>query len=599
MNLLKKFLYVFSDKKRQLAALLFVFIFTSILEAFGISMVGVFLNVASQPSLITEKPIIFKLYEYINFQNTDQFILTLGVFIVIIFLVKSILFFAGKVYTYSTLYGNRAAIQERLFKSYMMAPYEFHIKGNSADFINKISSETFQFVSLFSLSLIELISHSVIVFTLVILMTITSKILFLLSLLVIVPTILVFVVLSKRIKTWGKTASISRQSTVKTIAQGLGGLKETRVIGCENYFLQELNKSVTQQARIETLFQSSQFIPRTLVETLLVVTIIGFVCLSQVFLKQDFQSSVSVMGVFALASFRLVPATSQLVKCLARTRNSSYVLDILYLDLKEIGERTSLSKAATYSKEIPASHLSSSYGENLIFEHYLELKDIVYRYPNAAELSLAGVSMNIKRGESIGIIGKSGAGKTTLVDVLLALLNPESGNILVDGQSIYGKLLGWKQLVGYIPQSIFLMDDTIEHNIAFGVSDNQIDLNRLWGAIKSAQLEELVNDLPDGIQTSVGERGVRLSGGQRQRIGIARALYHQREILILDEATSALDNETEKLISESIRALAGSKTLIIIAHRLTTIEHCDRIYALEKGKIVRQGKYQDVISGGV
>lgn len=318
MNLLKKFLYVFSDRRKQLALLLFVFISTSILEAFGISMVGIFLNVASQPNLITEKPIVFKLYKYVDFQSTDQFILALGAFIVLIFLIKSVLFFGGKAYTYSTLYGNRAAIQERLFRSYMMAPYEFHIRGNSADFINKISSETFQFVSLFSLSLIELISHSVVVLVLVMLMTITSKILFLLSLLVIGPTVLVFVVLSKRIKRWGKIASISRKNTVKTIAQGLGGLKETRVIGCENHFLNELNRSVNQQARIETLFQSSQFIPRTLIETLLVLTIIGFVCLSQVFLKQDFQSSVSVMGVFALASFRLVPATSQLVQCLAK-----------------------------------------------------------------------------------------------------------------------------------------------------------------------------------------------------------------------------------------------------------------------------------------
>ncbi|MEM7591327.1 MAG: ATP-binding cassette domain-containing protein, partial [Cyanobacteria bacterium P01_A01_bin.83] len=196
---------------------------------------------------------------------------------------------------------------------------------------------------------------------------------------------------------------------------------------------------------------------------------------------------------------------------------------------------------------------------------------------------------------SIALIGKSGAGKTTLVDVILGLLQPNSGDIRVDGQSIYNNLRSWQNLIGYIPQSIFLIDDTIERNVAFGVPDHMIDRTRVEKAIRTAQLEELVEQMPQGIKTMVGERGLRLSGGQRQRIGIARALYHEREILVLDEATSALDNETEKLVSEAISSLAGTKTLIIIAHRLTTVENCDRIYMMEKGRIVKSGSYQEVV----
>lgn len=222
---------------------------------------------------------------------------------------------------------------------------------------------------------------------------------------------------------------------------------------------------------------------------------------------------------------------------------------------------------------------------------------LTYRYPGAESNALTNLSLTLRKGESIALIGKSGAGKTTLVDVLLGLLIPQSGDIKVDGLSIYGGLRSWQDLIGYIPQTIFLTDDTIERNIAFGVPDDQIDPERIAKAVHSAQLSDLVAQLPDGLQTMVGERGTMLSGGQRQRIGIARALYHEREILVLDEATSALDNETESLISEALRELSGQKTMIIIAHRLTTVEHCDRIYDMRKGQIVRSGSYQEVVLG--
>ena len=432
--------------------------------------------------------------------------------------------------------------------------------------------------------LVELCSHGIVIVVLVALMASKDIILLVVALGTLLPALLGFLTLSQRIKRWGQGSSVAREKILKAVAHGLGGLKETRVIGCEAYFQQELVVATHQEAAMETRFQSAQFIPRTLIEALLVIAIVGFICFSQLFLKQDFQSVVSTMGVFALASFRLVPAGSQFVEGLGKLKNSVYTLDALYLDLKEIEDQRLID-----------SQPKAPQAQALTFNKFLDLKNIVYRYPTAESLSLDKISLSIKQGESIGLIGSSGAGKTTLVDIILGLLVPESGDICVDGQSIYDDLSAWKRLVGYIPQSIFLLDDTVEKNIAFGVPENKIDSTRLWNAIKAAQLEELVQDLPQGVKTSVGERGVRLSGGQRQRIGIARALYHQREILVLDEATSALDNQTEQLISESIKALAGAKTLIIIAHRLTTIEHCDLIYVLEKGRVVRSGKYQDVV----
>lgn len=584
MNYFKKFLYVFEGRQRQLAFLMFIFMATSVLEVFGIGMIGPFLDLAGNPEKIQNSRILGGIYSRLQFQSDNQFIIALGAFIIFVFLVKSVLYLSSKAYTFEVLFNQRSAVRVRLLNAYMLAPYEFHLSRNSSEFIDKIVTEANRFTNLVSLPLVEFCSHAVVVITIILLMAATNMLLVLIAFATLLPAFLGFIVLSKRMKEWGKGASIARQRTVKAVNQGLGGLKETSVIGCEDFFRGEMHEHVRIEASLEALFRTSNFIPRTLIEALLMIAIIGFICFSQFFFQQDFQSIISTMGVFAVAALRLVPAGSQMLQSLGSLRNSAYTLDALYLDLKETEQPvlTSRDNAAVT-------------GEPLTFENSLELKDVVYRYPGAKTVSLNGISMSIKRGESIGLIGPSGAGKTTLVDVVLGLLRPESGDICIDGQSIYANMASWRKLVGYIPQSIYLLDETIERNVAFGVPDGEIDHTRVWQAIKAAQLEQLVKELPEGVQTSIGERGVRLSGGQRQRIGIARALYHEREILVLDEATSALDNETERLISESVEALAGAKTLVIIAHRLTTIRHCDRIYALEEGRVAKQGSYESVV----
>ena len=293
-----------------------------------------------------------------------------------------------------------------------------------------------------------------------------------------------------------------------------------------------------------------------------------------------------VMTVFAVAAIRLIPSLNLIIQGLGQIKNNLYTLDVLYTDLKEV---------ETQTKSLPKVALSLSESQTLSFNRELTIENLSFAYPQVEELALKEIRFKINRGESIGFIGKSGSGKTTLVDVILGLLKPQSGDILVDGISIYEDLRGWQNLIGYIPQSIFLTDETIEENIGFGIPQGQIDQAHLAQVIKTAQLEDLIAQSPQGLKTPVGERGVRLSGGQRQRIGIARALYHEREILVLDEATSALDNETEQLVSDAIKALSGQKTLLIIAHRLTTLEHCDRLYVLEKGRIVRAGSYQEIV----
>jgi len=304
------------------------------------------------------------------------------------------------------------------------------------------------------------------------------------------------------------------------------------------------------------------------------------------------------LSVFAVASIRMLPAASALLGSISTVRSYRYIVDKLYFDLKEVESKKLVTNLSGSVVKIASSKKAwSEEPQAMSFTNRVALQQVSYRYPNSNKSAIRDVSLTIKKGQAIALIGKSGAGKTTLVDIILGLLNPEGGDIQVDGVSIYHDIRQWQNLIGYIPQSIFLMDDTVERNIAFGVPDEQINSQRLQKALEAAQLSQLIADLPEGVKTWVGERGLRLSGGQRQRIGIARALYHEREILVLDEATSALDNETEGLVNEAIKSLSGQKTLIIIAHRLSTVEHCDRIYLMEQGTIVKEGSYEEVVLG--
>jgi ABC-type multidrug transport system fused ATPase/permease subunit len=381
---------------------------------------------------------------------------------------------------------------------------------------------------------------------------------------------------------------------VRIINHSLGGVKETRVIGCEAYFEEQMEKEAQKHCQAATLYYSYESLPRILIETVLIIFIVLFISISQIVSGDNSQDFISVLGVFAVGSIRLIPSASQFVQALAQMRSHSYTLEMLYLDLKEIEQL----KPQQMSLKAKTKLLNPAYqrSQTMKFFNKVELSNITYTYPGTSEPSIQGISLNLEKGKSIALIGKSGAGKTTLVDVILGLLEPQYGDIKVDDLSIYNTIRGWQNLIGYIPQSISLIDDTIKRNIAFGVPDIFMNHDSLHKAIEAAQLGELISQLPDGLQTQVGERGIRLSGGQRQRIGIARALYFQREILVLDEATSALDNETESLVTEAIRNLSGTKTMIIIAHRLTTVKHCDEIYMLEKGRIIKSGTYEEVVS---
>jgi len=583
---IQKFFYVVGTYRRYLLSVLFFFTLTSLIDAIGIGLIGPFINIASSPQRLAKYPLAQAIADGLNLPNLDYLIPLLGLTIVVIFLLQFLLYFIAQGYIFNFIAKLKTSLTVRLSQAYLQAPYIFHLTKNSATIGKNIAIETHSFVAQCLSPLMRVVTNGIILIVLLLLLAKTDFTFLLLILLTIVPVAIAFKYFSPRLKQWGKTSSVAQERILTILNHAFGSIKDTKIIGSENYFLDQIESQVKLQSQASSNFQFFQIIPPLIVKNSLVIFLILFVSIGTVFFAGYMKNIAGVMTVFAVAAIRLIPSLNLIIQGLGQIKNNLYTLDVLYTDLKEV---------ETQTKSLPKVALSLSESQTLSFNRELTIENLSFAYPQVEELALKEIRFKINRGESIGFIGKSGSGKTTLVDVILGLLKPQSGDILVDGISIYEDLRGWQNLIGYIPQSIFLTDETIEENIGFGIPQGQIDQARLAQVIKTAQLEDLIAQSPQGLKTPVGERGVRLSGGQRQRIGIARALYHEREILVLDEATSALDNETEQLVSDAIKALSGQKTLLIIAHRLTTLEHCDRLYVLEKGRIVRAGSYQEIV----
>ncbi len=599
---LSKILYILSGSRLQLGLLVASFVFSSVLEALGVGLIAPFLAVAADPS-IARNSFLSGLLESLNLQTDSEIVTGLAVILIVLFCLKTVVYFLCKLYILKYSYWQKNQLESRLMRTYLRIPYIFHLNKNSAVLIKNIAIESHQFTTNSLIPLLEIIANVIVMGVLLALLAYSEISLLIVALVIILPTIVVFARLSKRVKVWGEVMSTSNHNMIAAVNHGLGGLKETKVIGCESHFEDELDVYSKQYAKAAVWADGFRVLPRVSIEAILVIFLLVFIVFSQLVSGRSLSELTAVMGMFAVASIRLVPAVSQILCALGQIRFSLFALDMLCMDLKEIEKYEAKSAIAPASSDATVTALNTRHAESqtlqdsqpMPFKYDVALEGITYRYPAAEKPAIADFSLTLRKGESIALVGKSGSGKTTLVDIVLGLLQPEQGDIKVDGQSIYQDIRGWQNLLGYIPQSIFLTDSTIEQNIAYGVPPEEIDAERLQAAITAAQLEDLIDKMPDGVKTEVGERGVRVSGGQRQRIGIARALYHNREILVLDEATSALDTETEQLVSQAINSLAGSRTLIIIAHRFSTIEKCDRVYELSGGQLKQSGTYREVI----
>lgn len=598
-----KLLFILPASNRQLSFAALIFIFTSCIEALGIGIVGPFIALASDFSTIESNPWLASIYKLLGVQQENQFVAIVGLFAVSIFLLKSIAAWSTQVFITRFSDRQQRLLITKMANGYIKAPYVYHITKNSSSIIDRLIEVANTFSNTIFMPLLTTLANIFLFFALFTLLCFTSLPVMVGLLAILLPILLLFNSFAPKVRQWGKEMRESKGEIIQTVNHAFGSVKETKIIGCEQYFAARIAEQARKLEVSHRTFITFRILPRYLMESIIVISAILMISISVLFNGEGISGTTSVLGVFALASMRLLPAITNSINGVNQLRASSYTLDQIYYELSELLslQKQTENRNFSFDRSLPMGEQNHHHDRNhhqcFQFERQIQLKGITYRYPNSSKDVVLDLSLSINKGESIAFIGKSGAGKTTLVDIILGLLIPQYGDLTVDGVSIYQDLRAWKNLIAYIPQSIFLIDESIEKNIAFGVPDHLIDHDKLAKAIEVAQLTEVIANLPQGINTMVGERGILLSGGQRQRVGIARAIYHDREILVLDEATAALDNETEKLVTDSINALsANSKiTLITIAHRLSTIENCDRIYSLCDGRILKSGKYAQVI----
>ncbi len=463
----------------------------------------------------------------------------------------------------------QSSLSFELFSNYLYQPYTFHLQRNSAQLVRNAVSEVSIFRGILSSSL-QLISEFLALAGIAILLLAIEPV----GVLVVSLFFLIMVwgfhrLTSDRLLRWGAARLYHDGLRVQHLQQGLGGIKEIKLLGREDSFLAHYDLHNQKSARAWKMQTLVQNLPRQLFE-LMGITGLTVLVLGMLVQGRDASSILPTLGVFAAAAFRLLPSVNRILASIQILRSGEAVINVL------VAEREAYQR--------PAERRSAA-SEKIVFEE-MELRNVTFRYPDQERVALDTISLSIKRGEAIGLIGRSGSGKSTLLDVILGLLVPVSGSAEINGRNLQQVVAGWQSLVGYVPQNIYLTDDTLRRNIAFGLPDEQIDEAAVQRAIQAAHLQEYVSQLPDGLDTLVGERGIRLSGGQRQRVGIARALYHDPQVLVLDEATSALDESTERSVMASVNALKGKKTILVVSHRMTTIESCDKLVRLELGKIV-------------
>jgi ABC-type multidrug transport system fused ATPase/permease subunit len=566
----------------QLVGIGVLMLMGSIWEAVGVGLVLPFIAIIEKPERLNE--ILFWRQNNTPLTQGEEYewLLTLSLAFGALYIFKN-LFIAGSNYIqFKFLNEKQRKFSVLLLRSYLFKPYTFHLQNNTAKLIQNAKTETNNVFNQYLLPILVIISEFLIVlaiFSVIILANPFIAIIVIAALALL--TYLFFKIFQRTLRTIGAKRVHYEQHVVQAISQALGGIKEVKILGREKLFLDVYEENLIEDRKANFFLNFISQLPRSYFETLAVITIILIIVLTLV--QHGAMAQVlPLISLFAAAAFRLMPSATRLMNSLNTAIFYSAAVDVVYDDILE---------ARTFST--PA--LASSHSPPQPFHDRLELLDIYYSYPNTQRPALEGVSLTIKQGEMIGFVGSSGAGKTTIVDVILGLLTPSHGDIRVDGVSIYTNLSQWQRQIGYIPQSIYLSDDTLRRNIAFGLPDTTIDEEALLAAVHAAQLSTFVAGLPEGLDTIVGERGVRLSGGQRQRIGIARALYHNPGVLIMDEATAALDNQTEAGVMDAIQALSGEKTIIMIAHRLSTVMNCDRLYLMANGKVAATGTYTELI----
>lgn len=569
--------YIFKPKDRlKIVLLLIMVVIGSFMELLGVAIFSPFVEIIMESEAIRGNQYLNYFYQLMGCSDTREFLAVLAVCIIAIYIFKNIFLWVEQDFILKFSYNMQRKLSTKLLTTYLHEPYTFHLNKNVAELQRSMQEDTalFSQVLIHTLQLIaEVVVCGVIgVYLFIVSHSITAVIVGLL-----ISCVGLFTAITRRFsKRLGKDAQIYKAKLYQWVNQSMGGVKEVKVLNREEYFVQNYEKYYKLYIKGLRLNKLLSITPKYIVEAVcmtgLLIAIIVKMFYGQ---RDDIATFIPQLSVFAVAAFRLMPSVGKINEHINNILYAAPSVELIYDDLKGIED---------FQKQEVDERRAWDFNDRIV------AKGITYSYPDSDKKILDNTGCVIPKGKTVAFIGGSGAGKTTMVDIILGLLSPQLGKVMADDMNIFKNLSTWHHQIGYIPQAIYLSDDTIRNNVAFGIMEDEIDDEAVIEALRKAQLLEFAEALPDGLDTMVGDRGVRLSGGQRQRIGIARALYHDPEILVLDEATSALDNETETAVMESIESLQGMKTIIVIAHRLTTIRNADIIYEVCDGKAVERSK---------
>ena len=569
IDVINKIRIIYNKKQQIKFSFLFVLIVISgFLELIGISLILPFINVVINPEIIITNKYLNFAYKFLHITNTTKFLIFLAFLLIAVYIFKNLYMLIVYYFQYKILYDAQKDISLKLIKFYINQPYSYHLNINSSEMVRIITQDTNN-CSMFLTNMFVLLTELIVLILVIGFLFYINKVV---TTILVVLFICIFIGIFKGIKPKLKIFALNNQKyhavMIKWIQQSLGAIKDIKILQKEQFFINKYYDSSVKFTSAQKYFNFLGQLPRLLIESFVISVILSVIIF--LLLKGINASEIIIqMAVFAMAAFRLMPSMNRMQIAVNLLMFFKPSLDVVYRDLKNTNV---------------VGYVEIDNDKILNIKKNICISNISYKYPNTDKYIFKNISLNIQKGKSIGLVGHTGAGKTTMIDVILGLLNPTEGSIIVDGVDVHKNKKSWFSKIGYVPQFIYLTDDTIKNNILF-YDDENVSEDKLNTVIEQAQLKEFIDSLPKGLETIVGERGIRLSGGQRQRIGIARALYKKPEILVLDEATSSLDNETEKAVMQAIERLYGKITMLVIAHRLTTIEKCDEIYEIKNEKL--------------
>ena len=586
MSLIHK-IFGFLDKKakKQLAILFLFMVVGSLFEALGVGLILPFIAIINDAKDVESFKVIKRIYDFLQPSSYREFLIWFGMGLLAVYVVKNLFLLVLSYFLNRFIYHQQAVISRNLLRSYLYSPYTFHLQRNTAELIRNITMSLGAVFGGAIIPFMTILSEIPVILSISILLFVVEPLITVIVCVIIGGLSVVFYrYVRRKIGLYGTRVQETGTNMIMWANQSVGGIKEIKIRGKETYFIDAFSRHRFENARVNVFFNVVQRIPRLYLEVVLMGGML-LVLLGIIVQGGQFRDFLPVIGLFAFAALRLMPSVSQIVTSLNAMKFATAAVDDVYQDVMYFKDN-----------EVRAGVSSEATRQDLLDS--IQMRDIKYVYPGSEMPVFTGVNMTIKRGESVAFVGPSGSGKTTLANIMLGLLPPTDGSLLVDGRNIYENELtmrAWQNRIGFVPQDTYLIDDSLKRNIAFGVPDDEIDVKKVWDVIGQAHLGQTVKDWPDGIETNMGENGIRLSGGQKQRVSIARALYHDPSVLVMDEATSSLDTETESEITRAIEEMSKRKTVIIIAHRLSTVKNCDRLVFLKNGEIAGTGRFEELL----